>query len=82
MNAVNDLDTATAQRKYKLFTTLAAQFAMQGHGLIKGDPAIDGQAPYYATHWGMVQPLADLDAARDYLAKLVKVGNGKELQTQ
>lgn len=82
MNTANDLDTATAQREYKTFATLAAQFAMQGHGLIKGDPAISEQAPYYATRWGMMQPLADLDAARDYLAKLARAGHGKELQTQ
>jgi len=46
MNTANDLDTATTQREYKTFATLVAQFAMQGHGLIKGDPAIDGQALY------------------------------------
>jgi hypothetical protein len=69
MNAVNDLDTPTAQREYKAFATLAAQYAMHGYGLIKGDPAIAGQAAYYVTRWGaLLQPLADLDAARAYLA--------------
>ena len=82
MNTMNDLDTPTGQRQHKTFATLASQFAMQGHGLIKGDPAIDGQTPYYATHWRMVEPLADLDAARDYLAKLAGAGHEQELQAQ
>ena len=58
MNAVNDLDTPTGQREYKAFATWAAQYAIWGYGLIKADPAIDGQAPYYAMRWGaMVRPL-------------------------
>ena len=86
MNAVNDLDTPTGQRECKAFATLAAQYAMRGYGLIKADPAIDGQALYYATRWGaMVRPLADLDAADDYLHKLMRAGwagHGQKLQGQ
>ena len=71
MNAVNDLDLPTGQREYKAFATLAAQYAMNGLALIKGDPAVDGQAPYFALRWGsMVKPLPDLDAAGAYLATL------------
>jgi hypothetical protein len=47
---------------------LAAHFALFGYALIKGDPAIDGQAPYFAARWGMgAQPLASLEAADAYL---------------
>lgn len=86
MNAVNDLDTATGEREYKVFATLAALYAMRGYWLIKADPAIDGQAPYYAMRWGaVVRPLADLDAAGDYLCKLTRAGgagHGQKLQGQ
>ncbi len=77
MSAVNDLDAPTGQRAYKAYSTLAAQFALHGLGLIKGDPAIEGQAPYYAMRWGaVVRPLASLDAARDFLAKLDRLASG------
>ena len=86
MNAVNDLDTPTGQREYKAFATLAALYAMRGYGLIKADPAIDGQAAYYAMRWGAIaRPLADLDAADDYLRKLMRAGgagHGQKLQGQ
>lgn len=77
MNATNDLDTATAQRERKAFATLAAHFALLGYALIKGDPAIDGQAPYFAARWGMgAQPLASLEAADAYLVELLGMGDG------
>ena len=86
MSTANDLDTPTSQLEHKAFATLAAQYAMRGYGLIKADPAIDGQALYYATHWGaMVRPLADLDVADDYLRKLMRAGgagHGQKLQRQ
>ena len=86
MNAVNDLDTPTGQRGCKAYATLAAQYAMLGYRLIKGDPAAAGQAPFYAMHWDApAKPLADLDAARDYLAKLTRgagAGHGQELQAE
>lgn len=86
MNAVNDLDMPTGQRERKAFATLAAQYAMRGYMLVKGDPEIDGQARYYAMRWGRLgQPLADLEAATDYLATLTRAigaGHGQELQGQ
>ena len=48
MNTHNDLDTATGQREGKAYATLAARFALVGMELIKRDPEIYGQAPYYA----------------------------------
>lgn len=67
----NDLDTPTAARAYRDFATLAGQFAVLGYVLIKGDPAVDGQALYYAMRLGCItQPLDDLEAVREYLAGL------------
>lgn len=86
MIAVIDLDTPTGQRECKAYATLAAQYSMLGYRLIKGDPAIEGQAPYHLMHWdAMAKPLADLDAARDYLAKLTRgggAGHGQKLQAE
>jgi hypothetical protein len=77
MNAINDLDTATGQRSFKDFATLAAQFALLGVGLVKADSVIDGQVLYIAMHWSHgAKPLADLEAARAYLAGLLGAGDG------
>lgn len=76
MSVTNDLDTPTTDRERKAFATLAAQFALLGYVLIKGDPAIDGQALYYAMRLGALQPLATLEAAAHYLAALVGAGDG------
>ena len=70
MNPRNDLDTPTAMREGRALATLAAQFALVGIELIKSDPEISRQAPYYAARHDLWQPLADLDAAREYLAKV------------
>lgn len=67
MMAGNDLDTPTALRERKAYCTLAAQFALIGMELVKGDPEVRGQAPYYVVHEFTMKPLADLEAARDYL---------------
>lgn len=76
MSAANDLDTATAQRELKAFLNMAARFAMLGHVLIKGDPSIDGQAPYFvASRGGGAQPLASLEGADGYLVALLGAGN-------
>jgi hypothetical protein len=80
MNPINDLDTPTTQREYKAYATLAAQLAMLGYSLIKTDPAVCGQALYYAMRLGLAKPLPNLDAVRDYLAALMGAGDGKELQ--
>ena len=77
MSPHNDLDTATGQRAFKDFAILAAQFALLGVGLIKADSPIDGQALYYAMHWGHgAKPLADFEAARAYLGGLLGAGDG------
>ena len=78
----NDLDVPTGQRERKVYATLAAQLALIGIELIKGDPEVIGQTPYYATRYGLWKPLESLDAARDYLTKRTKAGRGQELQAQ
>ena len=82
----NDLDLPTGQRERKAYATLAAQFAMIGIELVKGDPEVIGQTPYYATRYALWQPLESLDVAREYLAKrlamLTKAGCGQALQAQ
>ena len=78
----NDLDLSTGQRECKAYATLAAQFALIGVELIKGDPKVIGQTPYYPTRYGLWKPLESLDAARDYLANRTKAGRGQELQAQ
>ncbi len=66
---INDLDTPTAYRERKAYSTLAAQFALMGMELVKGDPEVRGQAPYYVVREFTMKPLADLEAARDYLGR-------------
>ena len=78
----NDLDLPTGQRERKAYAMLAAQFALIGIELIKGDPEVIGQTPYYATRYGLWKPLESLDAAREYLAQRTKAGRGQELQAQ
>lgn len=77
MTEANDLDTATADRERKAFAMLSAHFALLGLVLIKGDPSIDGQAPYFAARrgWG-AQPLASLEAADAYLVGLLGADDG------
>ena len=78
----NDLDLPTGQRERKAYATLAAQFALIGIELVKGDPEVIGQTPYYATRYGLWKPLESLDAARDYLATRTRAGRDQELQAQ
>ncbi len=83
MSAHNDLDTATGQRERKAFATLAAQYALAGMELVKGDWEVTGQALYYATRWGLWKPLDSLDAAREYQARVTQAArHGEELQAQ
>jgi hypothetical protein len=84
MNTRNDLDTATGERERKAYATLAARFALIGMELIKSDPEICGQAPYYAMRRELWKPLETLEAAGEYLAMLTRKagGNVQELQTQ
>ena len=53
----------------KQFATLRAQFAMQGHTLLRTSP-IDGAVTYYAQRWGLVRNLPTLDDARRFLAQI------------
>ena len=78
----NDLDLPTGQREGKGYATLAAQFALIGIELIRGDPEVIGQTPFYATSYGLWKPLESLDAARNYLTKRTKASRGQELQAQ
>lgn len=78
----NDLDTATAERESKAYATLAAQYALHGMELVKGDPEITRQAPYFATRYGLWKPLACLDSARCYLSEVTGAPYGQELQAQ
>jgi len=80
--AINDLDTPTSERERKAYFTLAAQFALTGLELVKGDWEVTGQAPYYATRYGLFKPLESLEAAREYLATRTKASHGEELQAQ
>jgi hypothetical protein len=51
------------------FASLAAQFALAGHALIRNGPD-DGLAPFMAMRWGWIRPLASLDEARAFLRKI------------
>ena len=53
----------------KQFATLAAQFALAGHALVRAQPG-DGQAPYYGTRWGWLKPFHNLDEAQAFLEKI------------
>ena len=83
MNLRNDLDTATGQRERKAYFTLAAQYALAGMELVKGDWEVTGQALYYATRCGLFKPLDSLQAAREYLARVTGARrHEQELQAQ
>jgi hypothetical protein len=64
-----DLDTPTADRNNKAFTTLAAQLALRGHQLVRSDRQ-DGTVTYYVHCWGQVKHLPDLDAAAAFLRQI------------
>jgi len=53
----------------KEFATLAAEYALAGHSLIRTQPA-EGQAPYYAGRWGQIKPLHSFEEARKFLDQL------------
>ena len=78
----NDLDTATSERESKAYATLAAQYALHGMELVKGDPEIAKQEPYFATRDGLWKPLECLDSARCYLSEMTGTTHGQELQAQ
>ena len=47
----------------KQFASLAAQYALAGHALIRAKPG-ETQAPYFAVRWGWLRPLCNLGEAR------------------
>lgn len=53
----------------KQFATLAAEYAMLGHALIKAQPS-DTEAPYYAAKWGWLKPLHNIEAAQQLLDQI------------
>lgn len=59
---------AQSPQDAKRFATLAAQYALAGHALVRSQPG-DGSAPFYATRWGLILPLDDLDAAEAFLRR-------------
>lgn len=61
------MNQPTAQEKQ--FTSLQAQFAIQGHALHRTNPA-DGTVIYYAERWGMVRYLHNLEDVRRFLVQI------------
>lgn len=53
----------------KVFTALAARFALAGHALTRSSAA-DGAGIYYAARWGMSRVLPDLQAAAQFLVQI------------
>lgn len=63
------VDAAVSAGADAEFATLAAQYALAGHALIRSG-SDDGLAPFVATRWGWIRPLASLDEARDFLRQI------------
>lgn len=59
----------TVSNADKVFSTLAARFALAGHSLTRCTSP-DGAAVYYAGRWGMSRALPDLNAAAQFLAQI------------
>lgn len=57
--------TATEDKR---FATLAAQYALCGHALVRA--RADQSAPFYACRWGYIKPLSSLDAAARFLREI------------
>lgn len=55
--------------EHKQFATLAAQYALAGHALMRSRDN-DKAAPFYALRWGWIRPLENLDAARRFLEQI------------
>ena len=53
----------------KTWGTLAARAALRGYQLWRSDPA-DGVQRFFAGRYGIVRPLADLDAVSTWLDEL------------
>lgn len=53
----------------KRFATLAAQYALSGHSLIRAQTS-EGSAPYYCSRWGWIRPVASLEHAEQLLQQI------------
>ena len=49
----------------KVFATLAAEFALAGHALMRNE-----RGSLFAMRWGQIKPLADLGEAKRFLAQI------------
>ncbi len=49
----------------KAFATLAAEFALAGHALMRNE-----RGGLFAMRWGQIKPLADLGEAKRFLAQI------------
>ena len=65
----NDPNDPTGQRPDKAFKNMAATLALQGHILTRSN-ASDGPVTYYATRWGLVRNLPDLDAVKAFVRQI------------
>ena len=69
-DTTNDLNFPTGQREGKAFATLAAQFALKGHVVHKGN-----EDDFIVTRWGISRYCKDL-AELQAFAVLMGVKNG------
>ena len=53
----------------KVFHSLCAAYALQGHALHRTDPN-DGTVTYWAERWGLVRYLPTIDRARQFLEQI------------
>lgn len=53
----------------KRFATVAAQYALAGHSLVRTQPG-DGPAPYYCARWGWIRPVNSLEHAEQLLEQI------------
>ncbi|GEM_PF-918438 len=60
---------ADAITEDKRFATLAAQYALAGHSLVRAQPG-GGQSPYYCARWGWIRPVHSLDHAEQLLEQI------------
>jgi len=63
------LDCARLKDEDKQFSTLAAEYALAGHALIRANPG-DEKAPYYAMRWGWMKPIHSLTQAIQLLRQI------------
>jgi hypothetical protein len=65
----NHPDCDATENDSKAFATLAAQFALAGHGLHRTHPT-DGPVSYFAERWGLVRHLPTLADAQRFLKQV------------